>query len=185
MSPSQRPLVADADLLQRVAQRDSTALIELERRHRPSLYAQAYGMVMDSTLAEGVVREVFAQLWFAAERFVVRRSLWNWLRTLAKDLARAELMSRDVRYIRFSSTARRTNEADSMVHPSTTARARTGAGASADDSELPRIRYRKGESAGETTPRHASARLGPAPPRPSRCPPPPFHTGAGAAPATP
>lgn len=88
MVPSQRPLVADADLLQRVVQRDATALIELERRHRPSLYAQAYGILMDSTLAEGVVREVFAQLWFAADRLVVRRSLWSWLRMLAKDLAR-------------------------------------------------------------------------------------------------
>ena len=88
MVPSQRPPVADADLLQRVVQRDATALIELERRHRPSLYAQVYGILMDSTLAEGVVREVFAQLWFVADRLVVRRSLWSWLRMLAKDLAR-------------------------------------------------------------------------------------------------
>jgi len=88
MVPTQRPLVADADLLQRVVKRDATALIELERRHRPSLYAQAYGMLMDSTLAEGVVREVFAQLWSVADRLVVRRSLWGWLRLLAKDLAR-------------------------------------------------------------------------------------------------
>jgi len=99
--PSQRPLVADADLLKRVIQRDSTALIELERRHRASLYAKAYGILMDSTKAERVVQEVFAQLWFAAERFVVRRNLWTWLRMLAKDLARAELMSRDTRYGRF------------------------------------------------------------------------------------
>src|SRR5206468_9628454 len=99
--PSQRPLVADADLLKRVIQRDSTALIELERRHRASLYAKAYGILMDSTKAERVVQEVFAQLWFAAERFVVRRNLWTWLRMLAKDLARAELMSRDTRYARF------------------------------------------------------------------------------------
>jgi DNA-directed RNA polymerase specialized sigma24 family protein len=88
------PLVADADLLQRVVRRDSTALIELERRHQPSLYAQAYGIVMDSTIAERVVREVFSQLWFAAERFASRRSLCSWLSVLAKDLARAELVGR-------------------------------------------------------------------------------------------
>src|SRR5438445_4069587 len=88
MVPTQRPLVADADLLQRVVQRDATALIELERRHRPSLYAQAYGMLMDSTLAEGVVREVFAPLSLVADRLGVRRSPWSWLRMLAKDLAR-------------------------------------------------------------------------------------------------
>jgi len=98
--PAQRPLIPDAALLKRVIQRDSTALIELERRHRPSLYAKAYSILMDSTLAERVVQEVFAQLWFAAERFVVRRNLWNWLRLLAVDLARAELMSRDARYAR-------------------------------------------------------------------------------------
>jgi DNA-directed RNA polymerase specialized sigma24 family protein len=91
----ERPLVADADLLQRLVQRDSTALIELERRHRPSLYATAYGIVMDSTMAERVVAEVFAQLWFAGERFIARRSLWNWLRMMAKDLARAELLMND------------------------------------------------------------------------------------------
>jgi len=90
--PSPRPPVADADLLRRIVRRDSTALIELERRHHASLYAQAFGILMDSNLAERVVREVFAQLWYAAGRFVVRRTLWNWLREMAKDLARAELM---------------------------------------------------------------------------------------------
>jgi DNA-directed RNA polymerase specialized sigma24 family protein len=152
----ERPLVADADLLQRVVQRDSTALIELERRHRGSLYAQAYGILMDSTAAELVVREVFAQLWFAAERFVVRRSLWSWLRMLARDIARAEMMLRDKRYTGYSSAARRNNEADTLVHPGPAA-ARAGAGAAADhDSELPRIRDRKGESgSGDGAPRDA------------------------------
>ena len=99
--PSQRPLIPDAALLRRVIHRDRAALIELERRHRPSLYAKAYSILMDSTLAERVVQEVFAQLWFAAERFLVRRNLWSWLRLLVVDLARAELMSRDARYARF------------------------------------------------------------------------------------
>ena len=53
--PPRRPLVADADLLQRVVRRDSTALIELERRHHTSLYAQAYAILMDSMLADRVV----------------------------------------------------------------------------------------------------------------------------------
>lgn len=106
-APSQRPLVADAALLARVAQRDSTALIELERRHRPSLYAQAYGILMDSLSAERVVREVFAQLWFTAERFIVRSTLSRWLRMMAKDLARAELMARDARYTKDSTSQRR------------------------------------------------------------------------------
>jgi DNA-directed RNA polymerase specialized sigma24 family protein len=159
------PLVADADLLQRVVLRDSTALIELERRHQSSLYAQAYGILMDSTLAERVVREVFAQLWFAAERFVVRSSLWNWLRMMAKDLARAELMMHDSRFAKYSRIPRRLDEADPMAHPGF-ARARVGSGAEslapapADGAaELARIRYRQGESGGgDGTPRDACSR---------------------------
>jgi DNA-directed RNA polymerase specialized sigma24 family protein len=49
---------------------------------------------MDSAIAERIVREVFSQLWFAAERFASRRSLCSWLSVLAKDLARAERRGR-------------------------------------------------------------------------------------------
>ena len=91
MLETQRPLASDADLVQRLAQRDSTALIEVERRHWSSLYAQVYGMLVESAVAERVVREVFTQLWFTAERFPLRPSLWTWLREMARELARAEL----------------------------------------------------------------------------------------------
>lgn len=157
-----RPLVADAELLARLARRDSTALIELERRHRPSLYAQAYGILMDSLSAERVVREVFAQLWFTAERFILRSPLSRWLRMMAKDLARAELIMRDPQYTRYATSERRSYEEGTVVH-SGVARANVGGraepatGESADgDSELPRIRYRKSESGGgDGTPRDA------------------------------
>ena len=88
--PPVLPLVPDGVLIERLAQRDSTALIELERRHRGSLYAQAYGILMDSNLAERVVREVFAQLWYAAARFVGKRTPMSYLRDMATELARAE-----------------------------------------------------------------------------------------------
>ncbi len=91
MLETQRPLASDADLVQRLARRDSTALIEVERRHWSSLYAQVYGMLVESALAERVVREVFTQLWFAAERFPPKRNVWTWLRDMARELARAEL----------------------------------------------------------------------------------------------
>src|SRR2546427_13224075 len=68
--PPVPPLVPDGVLIERLVQHDSTALVELERRHRGSLYAQAYGILMDSNLAERGVRDVFAQLWYAAARFV-------------------------------------------------------------------------------------------------------------------
>jgi hypothetical protein len=149
---SPRPLVADVDLLRRIVRRDSTALIELERRHRASLYAQAYGILMDSGLADRVVREVFAQLWYAAGRFVVRRTLWSWLREMARDLSRAELMLQESRFSQYSASQRRIDETHTVAHSSVAAgagagdRANGGARELGNDSELPRIRYRKGES---------------------------------------
>jgi DNA-directed RNA polymerase specialized sigma24 family protein len=154
--------VADADLLQRIVRRDSTALIELERRHHASLYAQAYGILMDSNRAERVVREVFAQLWEAAGRFVVRRTLWNWLREMAKDLARAELMLQEPRFSQSSAAQRRIDERRTVAHTGAAARADArfrangGAGVVGDDSELPRIRYCQGEGGGgDGSPRDA------------------------------
>jgi hypothetical protein len=161
-SPSPRPPVADADLLRRIVRRDSTALIELERRHHASLYAQAFGILMDSNMAERVVREVFAQLWYAAGRFVVRRTLWNWLREMAKDLARAELMLQEPRFSQYSAAQRRMNETHAAAHTGVTAgpgagnRANGGTGELGYDSELPCIRYREGESGcGDGAPRDA------------------------------
>jgi DNA-directed RNA polymerase specialized sigma24 family protein len=88
------PLVPDSTLIDRLAQRDSTALIELERRHHGSLYAQVYGMLMDSTLADRVVRDVFSKAWFAAAQLAQKRSAWAWLRETAVELAREARHSR-------------------------------------------------------------------------------------------
>jgi len=76
--------------MRRLAQRDSTALIELERRHRSSLYAQAYGILTDAVSAERVVCDAFAQLWFAAASYTGKLSPWTLLRDMARELARAE-----------------------------------------------------------------------------------------------
>ncbi|PYP38191.1 MAG: hypothetical protein DMD48_10265 [Gemmatimonadetes bacterium] len=84
------PIVADAVLMHRLAQRDSTALVELERRHRASLYAQAYGILTDAIAAERVVRDAFSQLWFAATQYTGGDSPWTLLRDMARELARAE-----------------------------------------------------------------------------------------------
>jgi DNA-directed RNA polymerase specialized sigma24 family protein len=154
MPEAQRPLLSDAELLQRLAQRDSTALIEVERRHWSSLYAQVYGMVVDPTLAERVVRDVFTQLWFAAERFPLRRSMWNWLREMARELARAEQAlasnSND------ESSLRRLHEEHVPVDPGAAA-AGSDLGADTGD-ELPGERYRQGEKVdGDGPPRDACA----------------------------
>jgi DNA-directed RNA polymerase specialized sigma24 family protein len=84
------PIVADAVLMSRLAKRDSTALVELERRHRASLYARAYGILMDAVSAERVVQDTFAQLWFVATQYTGPRSPWTLLRDMATELARAE-----------------------------------------------------------------------------------------------
>jgi DNA-directed RNA polymerase specialized sigma24 family protein len=89
------PIVADAVLMHRLAQRDSTALVELERRHRGSLYAQAYGILTDASAAERVVRDAFAQLWFAAAGFTGAVSPLSLLRDMARELARAERALRE------------------------------------------------------------------------------------------
>jgi len=157
MPEPQRPVLSDAELLQRVGRRDSTALIEVERRHWSSLYAQVYGMVVDPALAERVVREVFTQLWFAAERFPLRHSLWSWLRDMARELGRAEHALAQSHDGENSSSIRRVHEKSATVHPGAAA-AGSDPGAGAGDSELPGIRYRQGESGGaESPPRDACA----------------------------
>lgn len=83
--------VADSVLMDRLARRDSTALVELERRHRASLYAQAYSVLMDAGSAERVVRDAFSQLWFAAATASrASETAWSLLRDMARELARAE-----------------------------------------------------------------------------------------------
>lgn len=88
--PPQRDSIPDAVLLTRIARRDSTALVELERRHRASLYAQAFGILMDAHAADRVVRDTFTQLWFDAPEYSVMPAAWDLLRDMARELAQAE-----------------------------------------------------------------------------------------------
>jgi DNA-directed RNA polymerase specialized sigma24 family protein len=74
----------------RLARRDSTALVELERRHRSSLYAQAFSILMDAVAAERVVRDAFSQLWFDAPEYTIMPRAWDLLREMTREFARAE-----------------------------------------------------------------------------------------------
>jgi DNA-directed RNA polymerase specialized sigma24 family protein len=76
--------------MDRLAQRDAGALAELERRYRDSLYALVYGIVMDPTQADRVVHDLFVHLWRSSDHSMVKRGVWNWLRQMASELARAE-----------------------------------------------------------------------------------------------
>lgn len=89
------PIVADAVLMNRLAQRDSTALVELERRHRSSLYAQVYSILIDAVSAERVVRDTFTQLWLEASHYVGKATPLALLRDMARELARAERALRE------------------------------------------------------------------------------------------
>jgi len=95
----QLPPVADSVLLARLGRRDSTALVELERRHYGSLYAQAYGILMDAGAAERVVRDAFSRLWFVSQHMSVRNA-WVFLRDLARELARTERAPRESTVLR-------------------------------------------------------------------------------------
>ena len=95
MLEPQPPIVADSELMLRLARRDSTALVELERRHRGSLYAQVYGILTDATAAERVVRDAFQQLWFGATQYSGGNSALTLLRDMARELARAERALRE------------------------------------------------------------------------------------------
>ncbi|HEV2670317.1 MAG TPA: hypothetical protein VGU74_04450 [Gemmatimonadales bacterium] len=132
-------------LLERLVQRDSTALIELERRHWSSLYAQVYGVLVDAPVAERVVRETFAHLWYAASRFVGTRSASSWLRETARELARAELALRD----RTTSDWRQDDEDHGVRSSNAAAGATRRANARAERS---RVGYSESESSGSDGP---------------------------------
>ena len=81
-------VIPDAALLRRMAQRDATALVELQRRYGGSLYALVYGILMDPERAERLVEEIFEQVWHAAALLSQRhRGAYAWLREAAKERA--------------------------------------------------------------------------------------------------
>jgi len=145
----QSPFVPDSTLLDRVVRRDSTALIELQRRYSSSLYAQVYGMLVDATLSEWAVRETFTHLWYAAGQFAGTRTVSSWLTRRAKELAWAELALRDPQY---ATSGRRMDEADPDTRYGRGAAVytrRAGAG-----TEPPRFGDSEGESGGSDGPAH-------------------------------
>lgn len=83
------PLLPDAQLVRRMAGRDTTALAELQQRYTTALYAIAYGILADARQAERVVGDVFEQAWHAAGG----APGWSsgpaaWLRELTRERAR-------------------------------------------------------------------------------------------------
>lgn len=90
-------LPPDRHLVAAMMRGDAAALDSLYQRHGTTVYALAYGMLVDSTDAEEVVAETFAYVWEAAARWVgtANQSVSGWLRDVARSRARGLLLARE------------------------------------------------------------------------------------------
>ena len=88
-TPDPQPM-SDAWLMDRIALRsDRHALAALYRRHGTTLYANAFGIVFNSRLAENAVRWALRQAWRRAVAFDAgSRSVASWLAELTRKRAR-------------------------------------------------------------------------------------------------
>ena len=88
MSDERAAPIDEAALVASVAAGSEDALAALYDRHVNSIFATAYRMTGDRSVAEDVVQEVFLTLWNRAERFDrAVGSLAAWLGTIARNRA--------------------------------------------------------------------------------------------------
>ncbi len=80
--------LTDVVLIRRVVQRDETALATLYDRYSRLVYSVAKRVVIDPSIAEEVVQDIFYQLWRNASTFdSARGSLSGWLLVSARNRA--------------------------------------------------------------------------------------------------
>jgi RNA polymerase sigma-70 factor (ECF subfamily) len=78
----------DAALMDRLIQRDATALETLYDRYGRPVYSLVLRIAQQPASAEEIVQDVFLQLWRSAERFQISRGpLEPWLFTMARNRA--------------------------------------------------------------------------------------------------
>ena len=94
---SKAPLAPDRSLVTEMAQGDIEALGELMRRHGRTVYALAYGILVDPAEADDLVAETFEEARRAAARFLERASgsVFDWLTDIARSRARGVLLARE------------------------------------------------------------------------------------------
>ena len=89
---------ADIDVVQRLAAGDRDAVAELYDRHAARVLGLAHRIVRNSSDAEDVTQEVFAQAWRTAPNYEpARGSVAGWLLMMARTRAIDRLRSRQAR----------------------------------------------------------------------------------------
>jgi RNA polymerase sigma-70 factor, ECF subfamily len=86
--------IADADLLERIAEGDRTAIQTLFSRHNQRVYRFVLRFVDDRALAEDLVNEVFAEIWRNAARFKGDSRVSTWMLAIARLKAISSLRRR-------------------------------------------------------------------------------------------
>lgn len=98
----------EAQLMQRVVQRDRRAFLRLYDRYASKVYGLALRMLRDRMNAEEVTQDAFLRLWTRAETFKPGRGrLVSWLLTITRRLAldRFRLQSRRPRVVESANPA--------------------------------------------------------------------------------
>ena len=91
-------LEADADVLRRLAAGDREAVAELYDRHAARVLGLAYRIVRNTSDAEDVVQDVFAQAWRSAPNYEASRgTVAGWLLMMARTRAIDRLRARQTR----------------------------------------------------------------------------------------
>jgi RNA polymerase sigma-70 factor (ECF subfamily) len=91
-------LEADADVLRRLAAGDREAVGELYDRHAARVLGLAYRIVRNTSDAEDVVQDVFAQAWRTAPNYQASRgTVAGWLLMMARTRAIDRLRARQTR----------------------------------------------------------------------------------------
>jgi RNA polymerase sigma-70 factor, ECF subfamily len=85
-------LVSDWSLLERVVQRDESALSALYDRYGGLVFSEAKRILRDTGAAEEILQDLFYQIWRTAEKFEeARGSLAGWLLVAARNRAISRL----------------------------------------------------------------------------------------------